>query len=112
VSRDDVVSVRARLEAVRAKRLCEGSFSPTSFIILGQLAYGKMLNRTYTAQSNIHWSEDFQTIFFKGRPIEIRKLQEFGMPPDRDFFCKFPCPVEASTRIRLSILYGVPVVNK
>jgi hypothetical protein len=28
------------------------------------------------------------------------------------FFCKFPCPVEASTRIRLPILYGVPVVNK
>ena len=74
---DDVASVRARLEAVRAKRLCEGSFSPTSFI-LGQLAYGKMLNRTYTAQSNIHWSEDFQTLFFKGRPIKIRKLQEFG----------------------------------
>ena len=37
-------------------------------------AAGKMLNHTYTAQSNIHWSEDFQTLFFKGRPIEIRKL--------------------------------------
>ena len=77
MARDNVVSVRARLKAVRAKRLCKGSFSPTSFI-LRQLAYGKMLNRTYTAQSNIHWSEDFQTLFFKGRPIKIRKLQEFG----------------------------------
>ena len=37
-----------------------------------------MLNRTYTAQSNIYWSEDFQTLFFKGRPIKIRKLQEFS----------------------------------
>lgn len=52
-------------------------YSPTSFI-LGQLAYGKVINRTYTAQSNIHWSENFQTLFFKGRPIEIRKLQDFG----------------------------------
>jgi hypothetical protein len=77
VARADVTSVRARVKEVREKRLCKGSFSPTSFI-LGQLAYGKMLNRTYTAQSNIHWSEDFQTLFFKGRPVEIRKLQDFG----------------------------------
>ena len=48
VARADVTSVRARVKEVREKRLCEGSFSPTSFI-LGQLAYGKMLNRTYTA---------------------------------------------------------------
>jgi len=77
VARADVTSVRARVKEIREKRLCEGFFSPTSFI-LGQLAYGKMLNRTYTAQSNIHWSEDFQTLFFKGRPVEIRKLQNFG----------------------------------
>jgi Orsellinic acid/F9775 biosynthesis cluster protein D len=48
VARTDVASVRARIKEVREKRLCEGSFSPVSFI-LGQLAYGKMLNRTYTA---------------------------------------------------------------
>jgi predicted dinucleotide-binding enzyme len=28
------------------------------------------------------------------------------------FFCKFPCPVEASIRIRLPILYSVSIVNK
>jgi superfamily II DNA helicase RecQ len=77
VARVDVASVRARVKEVREKRLCEGSFSPVSFI-LGQLAYGKMLNRTYTAQSNIHWSDDYQTLYFKGRPIEIRKLEQFG----------------------------------
>jgi hypothetical protein len=77
VAREDVASVRARVREVREKRLCEGSFSPTSFI-LGQLAYGKVLNRTYTAQSNIHWSEDCQTLYFKGRPIEIRKLETFS----------------------------------
>jgi hypothetical protein len=48
VARADVTSVRARVKEIREKWLCEGSFSPTSFI-LGQLAYGKMLNRMYTA---------------------------------------------------------------
>jgi hypothetical protein len=33
-----------------------------------------------------------------------------GMSPDRDFFfCKFPCPVEASTRIRLLICTDTPI---
>ena len=77
VARDDVVSVRARVKEVREKRLCEGSFSPTSFI-LGQLAYGKMLNRTHASHSNIHWSEDSQTLYFAGRPIEMRKLEAFA----------------------------------
>jgi hypothetical protein len=61
---------------VREKRLCEGSFSLTSFI-LRQLAYSKVLNRTYTAQSNIHWSKDCRTLYFKGRPVEIRRLEAF-----------------------------------
>ncbi|KAH8745513.1 hypothetical protein BGZ57DRAFT_975038 [Hyaloscypha finlandica] len=34
--------------------------------------------RARVKESNIYWSEDFQTLFFKGRPIEIRKLQDFG----------------------------------
>lgn len=38
VARADVGSVRSRIRDIREKRLCEGSFSPVSFI-LGQLAY-------------------------------------------------------------------------
>jgi hypothetical protein len=37
-----------------------------------------MLNRTYTALLNIHWSDDYQILHFKGRPIEIKKLETLG----------------------------------
>jgi hypothetical protein len=62
---------------MRKKQLCKRSFSPT-FFILRQLAYSKVLNHTYTAQSNIHWSKDCRTLYFKGRPVEIQRLEAFG----------------------------------
>jgi hypothetical protein len=61
---------------VREKRLCERSFLLTSFI-LRQLAYSKVLNRTYTAQLNIYWLKDCRTLYFKGRPVEIQRLEVF-----------------------------------
>jgi hypothetical protein len=48
----------------------------TSFI-LEQLAYNKVLNRIYIAQLNIYWLKDCRTLYFKGRPVEIRRLEAF-----------------------------------
>ena len=73
-SRAQVGSVRKRIHKLRKEHLCEGSFSPTASI-LSQLARGKAFNKLHFSQPNIHWSEDEQTIYYLGEPIELRKIQ-------------------------------------
>jgi hypothetical protein len=73
-SKADVESVPDRIHELRKKHLCEGSFSPTASI-LSQLAMGKHFNRTHVSPANIHWSEDEQTIFYMGLPVELGKIK-------------------------------------
>ena len=73
-SRDEIPSVPERIEEMRRKHLCEGSFSPTSSI-LSQLAMGKSFNKLHKSAPNIHWSEDEQTIFYHGQGVELEKIQ-------------------------------------
>ena len=73
-SKADVESVADRIHELRQKHLCEGSFSPTSSI-LTQLAMGKKFNKTHQSPSNIHWSDDEQTIHYLGQPVELGKVQ-------------------------------------
>jgi hypothetical protein len=73
-SRDEIQSVPERIQQIRSKHLCEGSFSPTASI-LSQLAMGKSFNKLHKSAPNIHWSEDEQTIFFHGQGVELEKIQ-------------------------------------
>jgi hypothetical protein len=73
-SKAQVASVRDRIDEIRKKHLCEGSFSPTSSI-LTQLAMGKHLNKMHQSQPNIYWSEDGQTIFLDGKGIELGRIR-------------------------------------
>jgi hypothetical protein len=73
-SKAQVNSVRKRIYKLRKKHLCEGSFSPTASI-LSQLARGKAFNKLHFSQPNIHWSEDEQTIYYLGEPVELSKIQ-------------------------------------
>ena len=73
-SKAQVDSVRKRIYKLRKEHLCEGSFSPTASI-LSQLARGKAFNKLHFSQPNIHWSEDEQTIYYLGEPVELSKIQ-------------------------------------
>jgi hypothetical protein len=72
-SRAQVESVPKRIHELRKEHLCEGSFSPTASI-LSQLAKGKAFNKLHLSQPNIHWSEDEQTIYYLGEPVELAKI--------------------------------------
>ena len=72
-----IPSIPQRLRTIREKHLIEGSFSPVSSI-LTQLAMGKKFNSTHESPSNIHWSEDSQTIYFGGMPISLAKIRTMG----------------------------------
>ena len=63
-----------RIHELRKEHLCEGSFSPTASI-LSQLAKGKAFNKLHFLQPNIYWSEDEQTIYYLGEPVELAKIQ-------------------------------------
>ena len=73
-SKAEVESVPNQIHELRKKHLCEGSFSPTASI-LSQLAKGKDCNKMHQSPSNIHWSEDEQTIFYIGQGVELRKIK-------------------------------------
>jgi hypothetical protein len=66
--------IRERLSKLREWHLCEGAFNPTASI-LSQLAMGKYFNKLHKSTPNIHWSEDEQTIFYEGQPVELAKVQ-------------------------------------
>ncbi len=72
-SKAQVESVRQRIHDLRKEHLCEGSFSPTASI-LSQLARGMAFNKLHFSQPNIHWSEDEQTIYYLGEPVELGKI--------------------------------------
>ena len=74
VSKAQVESVEKRVKELRRKHLCEGSYSPTASI-LSQLAKGKHSNKLHQSQPNIHWSEDEQTIYYIGEPVELGKIK-------------------------------------
>jgi hypothetical protein len=40
---------------------------------------GKKNNSTHETPSNIHWAEDFQTIFFGGMPVQLAKIRTMGL---------------------------------
>lgn len=73
-SKAQLDSVCKRIHALRKKHLCEGSFSPTASI-LSQLARGKAFNKLHFSKPNIHWSEDEQTIYYLGEPVELSKIR-------------------------------------
>src|ERR1700722_704217 len=73
-SKADVESVPKRIHELRKKHLCEGSFSPT-LSILSQLAMRKTFNKLHQLLSNIHWSEDEQTIYYLGKGVELGKIR-------------------------------------
>jgi hypothetical protein len=73
-SKAQVESVRERIHELRKEHLCEGSFSPTASI-LSQLAKGKAFNKLHFSQPNIHWSEDEQTIYYLGEPVELDRIR-------------------------------------
>lgn len=82
-SRDDIPDVPARIKQIRSKHLCEGSFSPTS-CILSQLAMGKAFNKMHKSAPNIHWSEDQQTIFYEGEPVQLKKISKMCQVVNRE----------------------------
>jgi hypothetical protein len=72
-SRAEIESIPNRIHELRQQHLCEGSYSPASSI-LSQLAKGKHHNQVHQSSSNIHWSDDKQTIYFQGEPVELSKV--------------------------------------
>ena len=72
-----IPSIPQRVRTIREKHLVEGSYSAVSSI-LAQLAMGKKYNRTHESPSNIHWSEDSQTIHYGGMPIPLAKVRTMG----------------------------------
>jgi hypothetical protein len=72
-SKAQVESVRQRIHELRKEHLCKGLFSPTASI-LSQLAKGKAFNKLHFSQPNIHWSEDEQTIYYLGEPVELGRI--------------------------------------
>ena len=76
-SRKEIPSVRERVQHMRDRHLCEGSYSPASSI-LSQLAMGQSYNRKHASKPNIVWSEDGETIFYDGMPVEMAKVSRMG----------------------------------
>jgi hypothetical protein len=74
----EIDSIPVRIHQIRTAHLCEGSFGPVSSI-LTQLAMGKKNNTTHDTPSNIHWAEDFQTIYFGGMPVRLAKIRTMGL---------------------------------
>ena len=54
--------------------MCKGLFSPASSI-LTLLAQKKALNKDHRSKSNIYWSNDRQTVFYKGIPVTVAKIR-------------------------------------
>jgi hypothetical protein len=75
-SRDSYQSAKDRFLALRKDHLVEASCSPASKI-LRQLAYGKGYSRQTSLPSNIHWSDDGQTIYYLGKPVQLSRLRDF-----------------------------------
>jgi superfamily II DNA helicase RecQ len=67
-------AVAKRIQQLRRRYLCEGSFSPASSI-LSQLAYGQALNRVRSSEANVHWSDDRQIVFYSGKGIAMAKVR-------------------------------------
>lgn len=74
-SRDEQTEIRKRIDKLRRRHLCEGSFSPTASI-LTQLAMGKSFNKTHHSAPNINWDPDGQTIYYQGKPVVLKKIQK------------------------------------
>lgn len=72
-SKDQIECIQTRTNQIRLSHLVEGSYSPTASI-LTQLAWGKKWNRTHQSRPNIHWSGDFQTIYYLGQGVELGKI--------------------------------------
>lgn len=73
-AKENIPSVAERIHDIRRRHLCEASFSPTSSI-LSQLAMGKSFNNLHQSPSNIHWSEDEQTIHYLGKGVQLSKIK-------------------------------------
>lgn len=74
VGKAEVEDVPKRIHELRRRHLCEGSYSPAASI-LSQLAKGKKDNQMHGSPSNIHWSDDEQTIYYWGQPVELGKVR-------------------------------------
>lgn len=72
-AKQDIESIPDRVHELRSRHLCEGSYSPTSSI-LTQLAMGKKYNTTHQSPTNIHWSNDEQTIYYLGEGVDLKKI--------------------------------------
>jgi hypothetical protein len=72
--KEAIVSVPDRVQTIQQQHLCEGSWSPASSI-LSQLAMGKKYNKIHQSPANIHWSEDEQTIYYKGEPVHLGRIE-------------------------------------
>jgi hypothetical protein len=72
-SRDQYSSIIKRVHVIRARHLCEGSFSPISSV-LTQLAKGKALNKLHRSESNIYWSDDKDIVYYEGKGVAMAKI--------------------------------------
>ncbi|KFZ23152.1 hypothetical protein V502_02369 [Pseudogymnoascus sp. VKM F-4520 (FW-2644)] len=72
-AKEDISSVKDRVDMIRRKYLCLSSYTPTSSI-LSQLAMGRKLNKAYGRPPNIYWADE-GTIVYRGMPIPLAKLQ-------------------------------------
>jgi hypothetical protein len=111
-SKAEIESIPDRIHELRQKHLCEGSFSPTASI-LTQLAMGKKFNKTHQSPSNIHWSDDEQTIHYLGQPVPLAKIETMCQVLMRELkellmALTFDSPVETVdlTRIVDSMAWG------
>ncbi len=77
LGKGQLASVRETVKTFRFAHLVEGSFSPASSI-LTQLAKGQKDNSVHHAPANIHWSQDRQTVYFAGRPVDLPKIGPMG----------------------------------
>ena len=74
VEEKGAVAVAERIQAVRREYLCEGSYTPASSI-LSQLAFGQKQSRHHSAEANIYWSDDRQTVFYDGKGVAMAKVR-------------------------------------
>jgi hypothetical protein len=62
------------VQLTRKGFLCKGSYLPASSI-LSQLVYGQKLNRNYSSEANIFWSDNRQTVYLDGKGVAIAKVR-------------------------------------